>query len=397
MSDQVTVLTDVDERIWLDSFRLEADAGHRAADATGDRADAGGSSIEKWTIRGGPGDGIDVVEIRNGRLCVSVLPTRGMGLWKARCDDLDLGWNSPVRRPVHPALVRPGESGGLGWLAGFQELLARCGLASHGPPGIDPADGRPLTLHGRIANLPAHRVTAGIDDDTRIWVRGEVDETALFGPCLRLDSTISTTPGSNRLTLHETVTNLAGTTSEFELLYHTNIGRPLLEPGARLVAPARRVVPSNAHAADGIADWNIFCEPRPHYVEQCYFLDLAADPDGRTLVVLHDARSHRGVALEFALAPLPCFTLWKNTVHTADGYVAGIEPSTDLPNPRDFERSRGRVMTLEPNASWSARIDLTLLVDEREVAEQVERVAQLTPRDGTQLCKSPLPDYCLVD
>ena len=54
-------------------------------------------------------------------------------------------------------------------------------------------------------------------------------------------------------------------------------------------------------------------------------------------------------------------------------------------------------MTLEPNASWSARIDLTLLVDEREVAEQTERVARLTPRTGTQLCKSPLPDYCLVD
>ena len=395
MSDQATVLTDADQRIWLESFRIESEAGHAAA--AGDRVGGGRSSIEKWTIRGGPGDGVDVVEIDNGRLRVSVLPTRGMGLWKANCGDLDLGWRSPVRRPVHPALVRPGESGGLGWLAGFHELLARCGLASHGPPGIDPADGRPLTLHGRIANLPAHRVTAGIDDGTRIWVRGEVDETALFGPCLRLDSTVSTLPGSNRLTLHETVTNLSGTTSEFELLYHTNIGRPLLEPGARLAAPARRVVPSTAHAADGIADWNVFGKPRSDYLEQCYFLDLAADPDGRTLVVLHDAHARRGVSLEFALAPLPCFTLWKNTVHDADGYVAGIEPSTDLPNSREFERSRGRLMTLEPNASWSARIDLTLLVDEREVAEQVERVTELTPTDGTQLDRAPLADYCPPD
>ena len=225
MNDQGTVLTDADQRIWLDSFRIENQANDTV------------SAIDKWTIRGGPGDGIDVVEIDNGRLCVSLLPTRGMGLWKARCDDLLLGWDSPVNRPVHPSLVRPGESGGAGWLGGFQELLARCGLAWHGPPGIDSADGRPLTLHGRVANLPAHRVTTGIADDGRLWVRGEVDETALFGPCLRLDSTVSTNPGSNRLTILDTVTNLAGTTADFEVLYHTNIGSPLLEPGSRLVAP----------------------------------------------------------------------------------------------------------------------------------------------------------------
>ena len=76
MNDQGTVLTDADQRTWLDSFRIENQVNDTV------------SVIDKWTIRGGPGDGIDVVEIDNGRLCVSVLPTRGMGLWKARCDDL---------------------------------------------------------------------------------------------------------------------------------------------------------------------------------------------------------------------------------------------------------------------------------------------------------------------
>jgi len=391
MNQQVTVLTDADERIWLESFRVEAESDAGEAD-TGRVP-----SIEKWTIRGGPGDGVDVVEIDNGRLAVSILPTRGMGLWKARCDDLDLGWISPVRRPVHPALVRPSEAGGLGWLGGFHELLARCGLASHGPPGTDPGEGQPLTLHGRIANLPAHRVTVGIDDDSRLWVRGEVDETSLFGPCLRLDSTVSTTPGSRRLSLCETVTNLAGTRSEFELLYHTNIGRPLLEPAARLAAPARRVVPANHHAADGIDDWNLFGPPEPGYIEQCYFLELVADPDGRTVIVLHNQSAARGIALEFDIAPLPCFTLWKNTVHDADGYVCGIEPSTDLPNSREFERSHGRLMTLEPGESWSARIDLTLLLDETQVAEQVQRVNELTPEEGSQLCREPQADYSRLD
>ena len=387
MTDQLTVLTDVDERIWLDTHRIEGPT-EPTPSGTGNRP-----SIDKWTIRGGPGDGIDVVDVDNGRFSVSILPTRGMGLWKARYDALDLGWRSPVQRPVHPALVRPGDNGGSGWLAGFNELLARCGLASHGPSTTDAANGQTTTLHGNIANLPAHRVTAGIHADGELWVRGEVEETSLFGPCLRLDSTMSTRPGSNRLTLHESVTNLASGTAEFELLYHTNIGPPLLEPGSKLAAPARRVIPSSSHAASGINHWNVFAEPQTGYAEECFFLELAADQQGKTLVLLHDADAHNGLALEFAVEPLPCFTLWKNTVGEADGYVAGIEPSTDLPNPRQFEREKGRLMTLEPGQTWTATIELVALVGNDAVTQQLKRISDLTPPEGIQFCPSPLESH----
>jgi len=389
MTDQMTVLTDADERIWLDAHRIETPAG----DALPGNGHDTSPSIEKWTIRGGPGNGIDVVDVDNGRFSVSILPTRGMGLWKARYDALDLGWRSPVQRPVHPAMVRPGDNAGSGWLAGFNELLARCGLASHGPPATDEENGQSTTLHGNIANIPAHRVTAGIHSDGELWVRGEVDETSLFGPCLRLDSTVSTQPGSNRLTLNESVTNLASGTAEFELLYHTNIGPPLLEHGARIAAPARRVIPSTSHAAAGVSHWDVFEAPQTGYVEECYFLELAADQQGQTLVVLHDADAQQGIALEFSVEPLPCFTLWKNTVGESDGYVPGIEPSTDLPNPRQFERDKGRLMTLEPGQTWTATIALVALVGNTEIAQQLSRIKDLTPEEGTQLCSAPLESH----
>ena len=154
------------------------------------------------------------------------------------------------------------------------------------------------------------------------------------------------------------------------------------------------MIPTNAHAATDIANWNVFAPPQAGYVEQCYFLDLAADGDGRALVVLHDAEARRGIALDFSTASLPCFTLWKNTVATPDGYVAGIEPSTDLPNPRDFERAQGRLMRLEPGETWSTSIDLIGLTNPSEVAEAVDRVAAIHPADSVQLCESPLPEYC---
>src|SRR5262245_26895795 len=151
------VLTDVEHRIWQDEFAANGSAW----------------SIRKHTLRGGLSDGVDVIDVTSGDLSFTVLPTRGMGLWRGQFRELRLGWDAPVRGPVHPRFVNLADRGGLGWLTGFDEWLCRCGLAWNGPPGND--RGWPLTLHGRIANQPAHLVEVSIDDDV-ICVRGRVEE-----------------------------------------------------------------------------------------------------------------------------------------------------------------------------------------------------------------------------
>ena len=112
-----------------------------------------------------------------------------MGLWRGDYHGLPLGWRSPASGPVHPKHVELADRGGLGWLAGFDELLCRCGLASNGPPGEDGGGGlAQLTLHGRIANRPADAVEVSVSPDPpyELTVRGEVEEGALFCPHLRL-------------------------------------------------------------------------------------------------------------------------------------------------------------------------------------------------------------------
>ena len=155
MSASCTVLTDVSAGVYLDSWECRPSAGLRLAGASD-------WSLSKRRMRGGVSDGVDVVEVNNGALSVSVLPTRGMGLWRGSYRGLPLGWNSPVALPVHPALVNATDRGGLHWLSGFNEWLCRCGLSSFGPPGIDrvtDAHGNvtaewPLTLHGRWRTCP---------------------------------------------------------------------------------------------------------------------------------------------------------------------------------------------------------------------------------------------------
>ncbi len=178
------VLTDVENETWIDSFSLTADDGLELAGAIG-------WSITKRTLRGGLSAGVDVVEVDNGAFAISILPTRGMGLWRGRFGDVPLGWNSPVKHPVNPSFVNRTDRNGLGWLTGFNELLCRCGLASHGAPGKDVVKDNngndietELTLHGKIANTPAHYVDVQVSTDHggTLSVTGIVDEASKPSP-----------------------------------------------------------------------------------------------------------------------------------------------------------------------------------------------------------------------
>lgn len=372
------VLTDVEQGVWLEEFRISEQPDLRLAGSSA-------WSISKRALRGGLSDGVDVIDLNNGVLSVSLLPTRGMGLLRGRYEGTRLGWDSPVSQPVNPAFVNLTDRDGLGWLAGFNEWMCRCGLASHGAPGVDVIrddagneSRTPLTLHGRIANLPAHRVEVGIspEGDGRLSVTGVVDETSMFGPCLRLTTTISTAAGSNRIDITDEITNRSGRAAEFELLYHTNFGPPLLEAGARFVAPITEVAPRDARAAEGLEGWQQFDAPQRDYSEQCYFVTLGEDASGNTAVLLRNAAGDKGSSLHFHRRQLPCFTLWKNTQSEQDGYVTGLEPGTSLPNLRSFEREQERLIQLNPGESY--RIDWGLAAHrtagevqaiERQIAE----------------------------
>ena len=172
-----------------------------------------------------------VVELDNGAMCIDVLPTRGMGIWRVRRGEKTLGWRAPAREPVHPAFVPLMEPAGLGWLDGFNELLCRCGLESNGPPEFDDAGRLLRPLHGRIANTPAHRVELIVDEDAgRLTLRGVVDESRFHFQSLRLTTTITTEFGSNEFTWSDEVENIGGRDATLQMLYHFNIGQPLLQP-----------------------------------------------------------------------------------------------------------------------------------------------------------------------
>lgn len=331
---------------------------------------SGQLSCRLFPVNGGLGEGLSFLEISSGPLAFKLLPGRGMGIWKGTCDGVPLGWDSPVQGPVHPSRVELERRGGLGWLDGFDELLCRCGLAFNGPPGKD-ATGYPLTLHGRIANLPATTLVVHHDEENaRLLIEGTVVESSLFDSRLALSTTYALEAGSRVLQIKDSVTNLASTNAEMQLLYHLNIGRPILAKGATLHLPVKTMAPQTPHAAEAIGAWETYQGPKSGFKEEVYLFHLYGNESQQTTALLAHPDGKLGFALRFPLRDLPCFTVWKQTGAMEDAFVTGLEPATGFPNFKDFERSSGRVVSLAPGGKWEASWEL-------EPVTQAERLGQI--------------------
>ncbi len=335
---------------------------------------AGESAGEKWnitlkTLHGGKREGVQVVEVDNGVMTLVIVPTRGMSIWKAFANGKDkqthaLGWKSPVRGPVHPAFVPVHDPNGLGWLEGFDELLVRCGLENNGPPVFNEDDGvLAFPLHGRIANLPAHHVTATVDLDAQtINVTGVVDETRFHFQKLRLAASITIPFGQASFTVNDMITNRSDLPAKSQLLYHINIGEPLLDPGSKLEVDASEVM----HQKDGIKfpeDWATMPPPKADRPEDVYYITNNVDSTGFASVSFHNSKRTQGVKVTYKVASLPYFSYWKNTPSLSDGYVVGLEPGTGYPNPRWVETSEGRLVKIPPHSSYSTSITIDWLID----------------------------------
>jgi hypothetical protein len=248
-----------------------------------------------------------------------------------------------------------------------------------------------FTLHGKVANLPAQEVELVVEREApyRLHLRGRVDERMLFGPKLELQTEISTEPGSSTFRIADVVTNRGAQPQEFEMLYHTNFGRPLLEEGARFLAPVERVTPYNDRAAKAVATWNSYAGPTPGFIEQVYLLKPIADKDGRTVLLLHNKQADRAASLSYSVKELPYLTLWKNTAAVNDGYVTGLEPGTNYPNHRAIERKAGRVPKLAGDASHTMTVDYAIHVGKDEAQKVAERIKTIQGNRAPMVDEKP--------
>lgn len=252
-----------------------------------------------------------------------VLAERCLDLAACRYRGIPLAWLSPAGA-AHPAYYEPA---GAGWLRTFPGgLLATCGLDQFGAPS-DHA-GEHYGLHGRIANTPAQALAhrAYWDGDVyRLEIAGEMRQARLFGENLLLRRSICAELGASRIRIEDVVTNQGFQAQPHMLLYHFNLGFPLVGERARLVLDAERTVPRDVDAELGAAEWDRFQPPTPGYREQVFYHAPRPGADGRVHAEMRNPELGLGLRLSYAAAELPHLYQWKMMGEGA--YVVGVEPA----------------------------------------------------------------------
>lgn len=318
-------------------------AGIRALEAA-DGTARGSRMFQVWTGSG---------------LSFNVLADRALDISACRYKDIPLAWASSPG-DVHPAYYEPQ---GLGWLRSFQGgLLVTCGLDHFGPPSDD--KGETFGIHGRIGNLPAryvgHRAYWTKAGDYELEISGEVRQTRVFGENLTLRRRISTRLGSNTIRIADVVTNEGFCPQPHMILYHFNLGFPLLSEDTRLHINAQESVARDEDAEAGLSDWQRFQPPASNYREQVFRHTPQTGDDGKARVEIENPRLGLGLRLTYKSVNLPYLLEWKMM---GEGiYVLGIEPvNCGVMGGRAAARESGDLPSLEPGEDRCYELELEVI------------------------------------
>ncbi len=293
--------------------------------------------VEEVRLVGGKGDGMRLLNIKNGKgLELTVSADRCADISRLSLGGVNLGYFSPCGY-VAPSYY---DSVGAGFLKSFTAgFLTTCGLTAVGSPCTD--DGEETPLHGTIANTPAELVNYWTDDKA-IHIIARIRDAQIFGRQLLLDREYLISLETNELTMTDTVSNIGSRSVPLQMLYHFNVGYPLLDEDTVVTIPSTEVSPRNAHAAEDIENCLKMEKPQADYEERCYFHKMS----GKVEVKVYNPKNKKGLSMCYDADVLKYFTEWKMMgVHD---YVLGIEPGNTLPDGRDVMRAKGLLETLEP-------------------------------------------------
>ncbi len=316
--------------------------------------------VQRITLADGNEAGVEAFNFSTGGgLEFQVLAGRGMDIGRATYRSYPLAWMSPTGVLASPYF----EPEGFGWLRGFYGgLMTSCGLTYAGAPCTDGDE--ELGLHGRISYIPARHVCSGAswhNGDYLMYVQGEMREATVFGPNIVLTRRISSMLGHPVIHVQDVVENQGFVPQEHMLVYHCNLGFPLMDESTELVAPSAEVRGQKDFAQATLDTHASFAAPEL-IDERVYYHKLHANEDGSTTVAVVNRELGAGIAVAFSLNinELPNLVQWK--MPGMGTYVMGIEPANCLVEGRTLERERGTLQVMEPGET--RRYTMTISVYE---------------------------------
>jgi len=306
--------------------------------------------VEEHRLVGGKGDGMRLLQVRNGKgLEFTISLDRCADISRLSIDSHNVGYFSPCGY-VSPKYY---DGQGNGFLKSFTAgFLTTCGLTAVGSTCED--NGESLPLHGTISNTPCEN-HSHIITENEIQIKTVVRDASLFGEQLVLSREYICSLKENTLKIIDTVKNIGCRTSPFMMLYHFNIGYPMLSENSKVSISSNSVTPRNEHSANSIDDCLKIELPQYGFEEQCYYHDVKSN-DGKVSVGIYNSDIGRGMVMKYDKYELDCFTQWKMMGEYE--YVLGLEPGNCTPDGRDVMRKNGKLKFIEPNQEYKHNIEL---------------------------------------
>ena len=355
------------------------------------------AGVRLATLADGAERGVRVLEFRTGTgLDFDVMVDRCMDVGVVRYRGAAMGWQSPTgfRTPwLHDT---EGERG-LGFLRSFTGFMSTCGLdhaffmetvpaERYGYPAREAVD---QPLHGRAPLTPARLVGYGSrweGDECVLWAEGEVIQAAMFAEDLHLFRRIEARVGGSGFTVEDRVENHGFSRTPHMLLYHVNLGFPLLDEGSELRAPIKRVMWRSHEAYRNGVGYRTMPPPQPaNFVEQVYTHDVAAEPDGTVPVALVNRRLDLGgdgpglaFLIEYDRGELPVLLEWQSV--REGGYALGIEPSTAHPGGSALNEEHGLMRWLDHGEARHYRTRFQVVAGASAVADLEARIDGVHPQ-----------------
>lgn len=347
-------------------------------------------SVENVILKGGKQEGTELLTIKSNNFSIKLSPTRGLGVISVVGDGIRMGWDSPVNEIVNPKFINLESRSGLGWLDGFNEMMVRCGFEWTGH--AVQADGMIYTLHGRAQNTPVSKLIVTIDDKApyTINVKGLIKENTFKKSNLETWVSLSYVPGTKEFIVHDTITNKGDYIKDYQIIYHSNYGTPILEEGAKFVAPVKEISPFNDYAQAGLKTWQTYLGPTKNFDEMVFNVYPYADEKGDTQVMVTNKAGDKAAGIAFNVNQLPVLSLWKNTDTLKQGYVTGLEPGTSFAYPVTIEREQKRVRQLEPGQSAEFILKYNLLSSKDEVTKYAAKIKAIQGQQETKIVNQPM-------
>ncbi len=273
------------------------------------------ASIRRYVLQEGAEKGLEVLDCDNGKIRFLLNVSKALDIMQLYHEGQNMSFvskNGFTGREID--FLRRFEGG----------MVYTCGLDSIG--------GREgFELHGTHHNTPA-KITRTECNEEGITVEAEIVETALFGKNLLFKRKIFAAIGSGKLCISDTLENRGYADEDYCLLYHVNVGYPMLDEGAKVVADVESYIPRSPWAKENEKTMYEISDSKPLQEETCYFLRLKTGE-----ISLVNEKIGKKFTVSYSKDTLPHLVEWKSMA--SGDYALGLEPCTsDLDDKFAYKR-----------------------------------------------------------